>query len=420
MKRRDFIKNTSMQAASLAVLPMGLSDFSPQFADQEMNSELYNFFKKEFPKRLNQPAGNIKYPYIDPGAAYASLCWDWDAYFSLKGLAPFKNEVADYAVGCVKNFLHFQAEDGSIPYAVNPKTPSEPENRAVDSVKNSCKPLLAQFALLAYDYSKDLDFLKASYPGIVRHCAHWESTQQTKLGLFTFRSHRGSGVDDHPAVFCRPLNSSVDVYLNSLFVKEYEGLETICQILQNGEEQAWKDKKEQLTAAINKYLWDPIDEMYYNVEVGYKSPGKVNQEVTWVVPLKIKSWTSFMPLWAGVAPKAYANKIVKKHLSNEKEFWSPNGMRSLAKNEPAYEIAIGYNPSCWRGPIWVVNNYLIHEGLMAYGFKKEAKTLAKRLKNILAKDIQENGCLHEYYHPETGKGLTHPGFINWNTLSLLL
>ena len=36
----------------------------------------------------------------------------------------------------------------------------------------------------------------------------------------------------------------------------------------------------------------------------------------------------------------------------------------------------------------------------------------------LAKDYQANGCLHEYYEPDTGEGLTHPGFVNWNSASL--
>ena len=108
MKRREFIKNTPIQAAALTFIPAG--SFNQMMLNQQSeqsNEVLFNFFKKEFPKRLNQPAGNIQYPYIDPGAAYAGLCWDWDAYFSLKGLAPFKKEVADHAKGCVKNFLHF-------------------------------------------------------------------------------------------------------------------------------------------------------------------------------------------------------------------------------------------------------------------------------------------------------------------------
>lgn len=419
MNRRTFIKNTSIGTASLASLPFGASAFE-NTGRAEADKVLYNFFKEEFPKRINKPSGNIRFPYIDPGAAYSGLCWDWDAYFSLRGLAPFKKEVADAAVGCVKNFLSFQAEDGSIPYAINPKTDAEPKNRAIDSDKNSCKPLLAQFALLAHNYSEDISILEQSYEGIAKHCKHWENTQQTKFGLFTFRSHRGSGVDDHPAVYCRPLNSSADVYLNSMFVKEYEAMESIAQKIQNGQAAQWKTKKEQLVDAINEHMWDPIDQMYYNLEVGFKQPGKVNQEVTWAVPLKIKSWTSFMPLWAGVATKDRAEVIVKEHLLVKSKFWSPNGMRSLAKNEPAYEIAIGYNPSCWRGPIWVVNNYLIHQGLLDYGFKTQAEILGKKIKELLKNDIQKNACLHEYYHPETGEGLTHPGFINWNTLGLLL
>jgi putative isomerase len=302
-----------------------------------------------------------------------------------------------------------------------PKSIKPAENRPEDSPKNSMKPLLAQFTILAYEYSGDTNILNEAYDSIKRHCHHWEITQQKKFGLFTFRSHRGSGVDDHPAVFCRPFNSSADVYLNSMFVKEYEAAAEIAGILEKKEDQlSWLQKKEKLAGNINNYLWDPTDSMYYNIDVGYADPGRVNTEVRWPVPLKIRSWTSFMPLWAGIADEEKARLCIENHLLNPDEFWTANGIRSLAQNEPAYEIKISSNPSCWRGPVWVVNNFMIWEGLLNYGHKKEASELAAGIKRMLTEDIQSNQCLHEYYDPETGKGLTHPGFLNWNTLAAIM
>ena len=33
-------------------------------------------------------------------------------------------------------------------------------------------------------------------------------------------------------------------------------------------------------------------------------------------------------------------------------------------------------------------------------------------------DLEKEGALHEYYHPDTGEGLMTPGFLNWNGLVL--
>jgi putative isomerase len=414
MERRSFLKTTSIATLGVTCTPRTTTTAN------DYHGVLSDFFKREYPKRLNDPVGSIVYPYIDPGAAYDGLCWDWDAYFSLRGLNRWKQEVAPYAEGCVRNFLHFQGPDGSVPYAFTPGKEHPGKNRPENSDRNSCKPLLAQFALMAHEYSGSESILRDSYEGLFKHTEHWESSQLSRLGLFTFRSHRGSGVDDHPAVYCRPLNSSADVFLNSMFFKEYKALEEICMILGNKEEDRWRFKADNLSESVNQHMWDPIDQTYYNLEVGYHRPGRVNQEVTWVLPLKVRSWTCFMPLWAGIASKSRAETLVNKHLTNESEYWSPNGMRSMSKKEGAYEIAIGSNPSCWRGPVWVVNNFMIYEGLKNYDYADTADELGMRLVSMLEKDIGENGCLHEYYDPESGKGLTHPGFINWNTLSLLM
>jgi putative isomerase len=110
--------------------------------------------------------------------------------------------------------------------------------------------------------------------------------------------------------------------------------------------------------------------------------------------------------------------MVREHVLNPDELRSPHGLRSLSRNEPAYEVAVGSNPSCWRGPIWIVANYLAWRGLTDYGFVDEAERLALDVNRLMANDIERNGLLHEYYHPDTGEGLTHPGFLNWNTLAV--
>jgi hypothetical protein len=38
--------------------------------------------------------------------------------------------------------------------------------------------------------------------------------------------------------------------------------------------------------------------------------------------------------------------------------------------------------------------------------------------SFLSRDLEANGSLNEYYHPDTGAALSHKGFLDWNLLVL--
>ena len=58
------------------------------------------------------------------------------------------------------------------------------------------------------------------------------------------------------------------------------------------------------------------------------------------------------------------------------------------------------------------------KGLKGYGFTVEAAELANKTLRLLASDLAVNGSLNEYYHPDSGKPLSHPNFVDWNLLAL--
>ena len=125
-----------------------------------------------------------------------------------------------------------------------------------------------------------------------------------------------------------------------------------------------------------------------------------------------------MAMWAGIATKEQAERMVREHLLNEKTFCAAYGVRTLSKMEKMYAIIKSGNPSCWLGPIWGVSNFMVFDGLVKYGYEKEAFDLAVKTITLFGRDIEENGVLHEYYDPETGLGVNNPGFQNWNLLVL--
>ena len=60
----------------------------------------------------------------------------------------------------------------------------------------------------------------------------------------------------------------------------------------------------------------------------------------------------------------------------------------------------------------------IFKGVLDCGYYTEALQIAENLVTNLARDIRENGLLHEYYNPETKEPICNPGFVNWNVLAI--
>ena len=154
------------------------------------------------------------------------------------------------------------------------------------------------------------------------------------------------------------------------------GYEEKCEIYEN-------DAKA-LKNAIQENCWDERDGFYYSVDFNLLpvDKTKVLHEGAprhWNCLIqRIDVWSGFMAMWAGVATKEQADRMVKEHYLNERTFNAPYGVRTLSKLEKMYSLAKTGNPSCWLGPIWGISNYMTFRGLVNYGYANEAKNLAQK------------------------------------------
>ena len=123
-----------------------------------------------------------------------------------------------------------------------------------------------------------------------------------------------------------------------------------------------------------------------------------------------------MAMWAGIATKEQAERMVKENYLDERLFYAPWGVRTLSKCEKMYQIVKSGNPSCWLGPVWGVSNYITFRALLKYGYDGFAEELADKTVKLFGRDIAECGEMHEYYDPETGRGVNNQGFQSWNLL----
>ncbi|MGE9296823.1 MAG: MGH1-like glycoside hydrolase domain-containing protein [Puniceicoccales bacterium] len=396
--------------------------------NQTEKTTLTSLLQSRYRQALIEPDHFAKNRGIQPSAnAYRKMVWDWDSFFFALGHL-HEPDMPQYLKGVVDTFLDYQREDGFTNYMYH-------VDQAVDltddySKNNPAKPILAQMALLVFQYDQDIGWLRRGFPKLNDFHRYWETNLQSREGLFFMRHHRGCGADNHPGLYGRPQNSVLTVELNSFAYGDYAAMATIAETL-NEPTETYIAKRDTLCERINSLMWDGEDQFYYNLDRCsdlshiYRP---VRQNPQWLTFLKIKHAMSFMPLVYGIATPQMAQSVIEKHLMNEERFLSKAGIRSLSMMERLYHprdinVYIGDakehgNPSNWQGPVWTVVNYLAWSALRRYGFEHSANDIVSRSAACLSQCLEQHSCLYEYYHPETNAGQGVRDFISFNALIL--
>lgn len=103
-----------------------------------------------------------------------------------------------------------------------------------------------------------------------------------------------------------------------------------------------------------------------------------------------------------------------KVMVNKNKFNTLVPLPTLAADDPKFNPQKGY----WRGPVWLDQFYFGIEGLLKYGFNKEANELKKKLLRN-GNGLPGNQPIHENYHPITGKVLNAANF-SWSAAHILM
>jgi len=383
---------------------------------------------------LKEPKGFIKYPFIDPGSVYDGNVWDWDTYWSVYGLLPLVDDCGDealkekvilHAKGNVQNFFDHQLNDGYIPMMIELGEWEEPYlniKHKEGLLMNMHKPFLCSQICLISDYINDYKWAEQFEENLYRYFECYDKNYYFKdCSLYVWCDDIMIGMDNDPASFGRPKFSTANIFLNSFMVMELEAMEKyLTQIGKNGD--MYKEKSRHLIGAIQEECWDKRDRFFYSVDVDIKTRKfdwfHQGLGVFWkTLPIKIRTWSGFLPMLAGFATEEQAKEMVR-HILDPDTFYSDYGTATLAKDEKMFDLSPTNNPSNWLGGIWMVANYAVFKGLLNYGYKEEAKKLCENSVRLLTEDLTNSGALHEYYDPYTGKPVMNGGFINWNVLAL--
>ena len=317
--------------------------------------------------------------------------YDWDLYFENLYLSYYG--VWPYCFTNLKEFLNREQPDGYV-------------NRSLIAQRDrqQFKPFLAQLAVLGCKQNHDdYEWLRGNYyDRLVKYIDKWFSYDSDHNGLPVWNSADAAGTDNQWSRAGALSSFEIEgVDLASYLVRELRAMSVIATHLKlDADSKEFDRHADQLGEIMNFAFWDQKQGMYFdrNEKTGNR--------------VYVKSATNFMPLFAGVATPERAKRTIHEHLLNPDEFWLAYPVASYAKTEPDYYQ--GSHHECnWRGSTWAPTNYMIFQGLRAYGYEAEARELATRLFSMA---LLKNPVLREYYNAETGDGLGQTHFWGFTAL----
>jgi putative isomerase len=401
---------------------------------------LLRYFASIGPQLLRAPDGLLKYPSIaqtTSGKQYSAQLWDWDTLWTSQGLFrlaalrhddQLKQQLCEHVSGSLLNFLEHASPGGQIPIMMtaDDSDPLRAPGKNPTS-RNQAKPVFGQLGLLACDQLGSANWLEPHFDTILRFYDSWLRHNSSPIGLLVWGDDVAIGDDNDPTTFGRPFFSSANLLLNCLFHQDLLASAELARRLgRSADHDRLASQAEELAQRIETFCWDPRDSYYYTVDVQCVDRRAEliptiprGMDISWkCLPMRIQMFTGFLPLSYGIASQQNAQRLVSTNYLADDRLCARWGVRSLSVRETMYSLEFSSNPSNWLGPVWIMVNYFVWRALQRYGYKKEADALADKTLLLLSRDLERNGSLNEYYHPDTGAALSHKGFIDWNLLVL--
>ncbi len=199
-----------------------------------------------------------------------------------------------------------------------------------------------------------------------------------------------------------------DLDLSLMVVKEIKSLAKMADAMDDTDGmKKWTAKAGYISGLINKYMWDDSTGFYYHVD-------KKNHSFKFLTrDLKHKEIIGLLALWAGVAPKERAERLVK-HLIDPGEFWRKYGVPTLSADDQFYSPYVDY--CCkWNGPVWLLWDYLVIDGLNQYGYKKIADELSDKMTLAVVTQLKRNHNYWESYSPDNDV-MNSPSNYIWDSI----
>jgi len=381
--------------------------------------------------------------YTVPTKGLYPFQWNWDSAFAALGFAEFDEPRAwqeleflckgQWEDGMVPHIVFHRPQDSYFPGPDVWGTSHEPPTSGITQ-----PPVLATVSRFMVEHARDPDLASqraaALYPKILAwHRWWWTKRDSDGTGLVSIYHPWETGRDNSPVwdevlarvdpttmpyqrrdttlvdVSHRPHNHEYDRYLALVELFRAHGYDPdamaaesplkvadvgINAILQGGnrdllvlaERFGTEAEQEEIAARIAlsdaalERLWSPERSLYLSLDL---ISGRL---------IDVPTSASFLPFFARIPDSPHTRTLADQLRAwGERSRWL---VPSLHPDDPRFE-ALRY----WRGPVWLVVNWLIGQGLKAHGLYD----LERRVKGD-ALDLADRFGLYEHYSPVDGQG----------------
>ncbi len=175
------------------------------------------------------------------------------------------------------------------------------------------------------------------------------------------------------------------VDLNCLFALDAWCLSQIAGILDLDQDvQSYLDEYDKVRALINARLWNEKEGFYFDRHWD----GRFSTRA---------AASSFFPLIARIPDEKRALRLLK-HLLDPKKFWGEFVVPTVSRTDPAFK-----DQQSWRGAIRPLTNYLVYQGLKAYGFDAVAEDFARKSADLFLRSWNNFQLCPESFDSRTGE-----------------
>lgn len=393
-------------------------------SEQELQSISLEYLPKDINNIKTHGLLYLPEPYVVPGSRFNEL-YAWDSYFIELGLLA-DNQIK-LAQSLVNNFVYEIEHYGKILNG----------NRTY-YLTRSQPPLFSRMVMQLYDKTKNIDVINSALPAMLKYYKYWDTPPRyvPEIGLTRYypegdgpsyevyasknstegmqyyqniidffinspthaydinnfynqeskkltplfykgdRAVRESGYDtsNRYGPFSVDITDFAPVTLNVLLYQYEKDIATAFELTNDDiNSKKWMAKAQQRRDQINKYLW--------NEEIGLYLPYNFKTKLS---PPYIYADT-FLPLWANIASKQQAKKVVDYLNILQK----PGGVLT----SPYFT---GHQ---WDAPFaWAPLQLFAVKGLLNYGYNDHAKKVSKTFIQNINLNFKKHHAIFEKYN----------------------
>ena len=280
-------------------------------------------------------------------------------------------------------------------------------------------------AVLALDaVHPSVEFLQKAYAGLKKLAGYYDTERDTEVsGLYDIDNHYESGQEYSSRYLA--VNESADrTHWGEVFrlkgvdvtVYVYELKSALAMIAEKlglaSESELWALEAAKIREAVRRLMWDPGQEMFFDVDPASGSRTGV------------KSAVCFYPYFTDIVDEPHLAGL-QRHLFSKREFWTPVPVPSLAVDDPQFSARPewkGKRMLCpWNGRVWPMTNSHVAEALASAACRFGDGVLKRRAAEFITKfcrmmffegDARRPNSF-EHYNPMTGAPSLYRGIDDY-------